>query len=45
MKFAICNEIFQNWTLPDTFAYAKKVGYDAVEISPFEADLTTPSTS
>jgi sugar phosphate isomerase/epimerase len=35
MKFAICNEIFQGWTLPDTFAYAKKAGYDAVEIAPF----------
>jgi sugar phosphate isomerase/epimerase len=35
MKFAICNEIFQGWKLEDTFAYAKKVGYDAVEIAPF----------
>lgn len=35
MKFAICNEIFQNWTLEDIFAYAAKVGYDAVEIAPF----------
>jgi sugar phosphate isomerase/epimerase len=35
MKFGICNEIFQKWSLDDTFAYAKKVGYDAVEIAPF----------
>ena len=35
MKFAICNEIFQGWTLEDTFAFAAKTGYDAVEISPF----------
>src|SRR5688572_5662145 len=35
MKFAICNEIFQNWTLEDTFAFAAKVGYNAVEIAPF----------
>ena len=35
MKFAICNEIFQGWSLPDTFAYARKAGYDAVEIAPF----------
>ena len=35
MKFAICNEIFQGWKLEDTFAYAAKVGYDAVEIAPF----------
>ena len=35
MKFAICNEIFQGWTLEDTFAFAAKTGYDAVEIAPF----------
>ncbi len=35
MQFGICNEIFQGWTLPDTFAYAARVGYDLVEIAPF----------
>ena len=35
MKFGICNEIFQGWTLPDTFAYAARAGYDLVEIAPF----------
>ena len=35
MKFGICNEIFQGWSLDDTFAYAKKAGYDFVEIAPF----------
>ena len=35
MKFAICNEIFQGWKLEDTFAFAAKTGYDAVEIAPF----------
>src|SRR4030095_16092593 len=35
IKFAICNEIFQGWKLEDTFAYAAKAGYDAVEIAPF----------
>jgi sugar phosphate isomerase/epimerase len=35
MKFAICNEIFQRWKLEDTFAFAAKAGYDAVEIAPF----------
>ena len=35
MKFGICNEIFQGWTLDDTFAYAKKAGYDFVELAPF----------
>ena len=35
MKFAICNEIFQGWTLEATFAHAAMLGYDAVEIAPF----------
>jgi sugar phosphate isomerase/epimerase len=35
MKFGICNEIFQGWNIDDTFAYAKKAGYDLVEIAPF----------
>jgi sugar phosphate isomerase/epimerase len=35
MKFGICNEIFQGWKIDDTLAYAKKAGYDAVEIAPF----------
>jgi sugar phosphate isomerase/epimerase len=35
MKFAICNEIFKNWNLDDTLAYAKRLGYSAVEIAPF----------
>jgi sugar phosphate isomerase/epimerase len=35
MKFAICNEIFQGWELKETMAFAKKAGYDAIEIAPF----------
>lgn len=35
MKFAICNEIFQGWKIDDVFAYAAKLGYDAVEVAPF----------
>jgi sugar phosphate isomerase/epimerase len=35
MKFAICNEIFQNWKLEDVFAHAANAGYDAIEIAPF----------
>lgn len=35
MKFAICNEIFQNWKLEDALACAARIGYDAVEIAPF----------
>ncbi len=35
MPFAICNEIFKDWSIEDTLAFAKKAGYDAVEIAPF----------
>lgn len=35
MKFAICNEIFKDWKLEDTFAFAARAGYDAVELAPF----------
>lgn len=35
MRFAICNEIYQGWSLEDAFAHIGRTGYDAVEISPF----------
>jgi sugar phosphate isomerase/epimerase len=35
MKFGICNEIFQGWSLENTFSFARKAGYDFVEIAPF----------
>ena len=35
MKFGICNEIFQGWSLERTFERAKQAGYDLVEIAPF----------
>lgn len=35
MKFAICNEIFQGWSLEETMAFAAKTGYEAIEIAPF----------
>lgn len=35
MKFGICNEIFEGWSLEDAFSRAAKAGYDFVEIAPF----------
>lgn len=35
MKFAICNEIFDGWTLEESFHFIGQTGYDAVEIAPF----------
>ncbi len=45
VKFAICNEIFQGWSLADTFAFARKAGYDAVEIAPFTLGRTVTDIS
>ena len=42
MKFAICNELFQDWKLEDIFRLAAEVGYEGVEIAPFTlADTVT----
>jgi sugar phosphate isomerase/epimerase len=35
IQFGICNEIFKDWKLEDAMAFAKKSGYDALEIAPF----------
>jgi sugar phosphate isomerase/epimerase len=35
MRFGICNEIFKDWKLEDAMAFARKTGYDAIEIAPF----------
>lgn len=35
MKFAICNELYENWEIEKVFAHAAKTGYQGVEIAPF----------
>ena len=35
MKYAICNETFQDWPFAKAFEYAKELGYDALEFAPF----------
>ena len=35
MQFSICNEIFKDWKLDDAMIFARRAGYDAIEIAPF----------
>jgi len=35
MKFAICNELYQDWLHERAFAHAAQLGYQGIEIAPF----------
>ena len=35
MKFAICNEVYQDWPLEKAFKHARALGYSGIEIAPF----------
>ena len=35
MRFAICNELFENWPFDRVCRYVKSIGYDGLEVAPF----------
>lgn len=35
IRFGICNEIFKDWKIEDAMGFARRAGYDAIEIAPF----------
>lgn len=45
MKFAICNEIFENWEMERAMSFIREVGYDAIEIAPFTVNKNVRNIS
>ena len=46
MKFAICNETFQDWPFDRAFAFAAECGYSGIELAPFTvSDYVTDVSS
>jgi sugar phosphate isomerase/epimerase len=35
MRFAMCNELYENWKFDDVCKFLKEAGYDGVEVAPF----------
>ncbi len=45
MRFAICNETFQDWPLDKAFRLAKQSGYEGIEFAPFTLGTDAMSIS
>lgn len=45
MKYAVCNETFQDWPFEKAFAFAKECGYTGIEVAPFTLDSSAYNVS
>jgi sugar phosphate isomerase/epimerase len=45
VRFAICNELFEGWSLEDTFRTVRDLGYDGIELAPFTLATTVTELS
>ena len=45
MRFAVCNELFEGWSLEDTFRTVHDLGYDGIELAPFTLAPTITALS
>lgn len=45
MRFAICNETFQDWPFDRAFAFARECGYEGIEFAPFTIDTNAYNIS
>jgi len=45
MKFAICNELFQDWPFDKAFAFTRECGYTGIELAPFTVGSDASSIS
>ncbi len=35
MRYSICNELFEGWSLAETAAFVAELGYEELEIAPY----------
>jgi sugar phosphate isomerase/epimerase len=48
IRFGMCNELFEDWTLAETCTTLKRLGYEGIELAPFTlgktlCDITAPT--